>query len=301
MKKICIVFISVFLLILSACSSDTLEIEIKDDIYIQQGAASLFVINVTDENGAVKDLKIDAVFSMISMDHGKATASFKDLGDGDYSTEIELPMEGEWEIVFNVEKDGKTIEKVLSYEVKEAEGVATINGDWITKDDIEFYRFINKLHIAINREKDKSKYEGKELKDAFAYWDEQEKIVGEQNQLLTQIIRLRAMALLGMEKGHKATSEEVNTEIENIRSQYEEFDVAKQLIDEYGADQFWEKELKQYELIVLSQKVQNDLIDKVKAENPNVNEQEILYLAQKEYEELLVSQVNSLEIKITGV
>jgi hypothetical protein len=51
-------------------------------------------------------------------------------------------------------------------------------------------------------------------------------------------------------------------------------------------------------MIVMSQKVQKDLLEKVKKENPKAGEQEVYYLAQKEYEELLVSQVNSLSIEI---
>ncbi|MCM3764105.1 hypothetical protein [Neobacillus niacini] len=51
-------------------------------------------------------------------------------------------------------------------------------------------------------------------------------------------------------------------------------------------------------MIVLSKKVQSDLVTKVKKENPSYGEQEVLFQAQKQYEDLLVSQVNSLEIEI---
>jgi molybdate-binding protein len=70
------------------------------------------------------------------------------------------------------------------------------------------------------------------------------------------------------------------------------------MIQEYGEEKFWEIEKQQYKMIVLSQKVQKDLVEKVKKENPKMSEQEIYFQAQKEYEELLVSQVNSLEIEI---
>ncbi|MHC0036594.1 hypothetical protein [Pseudoneobacillus sp. C159] len=116
--------------------------------------------------------------------------------------------------------------------------------------------------------------------------------------MLTQIIRLRAMALLGEEKGHTVSDEEVNAAVESVREQYAAQPVAEEIIKEFGEGRFWDIQNKQYKLIVLSQKVQRDLIADVKKENPNVNDQEISYLAQKKYEELLVSQVNSLEIKI---
>lgn len=105
------------------------------------------------------------------------------------------------------------------------------------------------------------------------------------------------MALLGEEKGHTATSEEVAKEIENIREQYNEFEIAQSMIEKYGEERFWEKEEEQYKLIILSQKVQEDLIEDVRGKNKNVTEQEIMYLASKAYDDLLVSQVNSLEIK----
>lgn len=298
MKKMYMLCIWALLLLLAACGSDHLTIEVEKDLYFQKDKPSAFAIKVKDKDGTVQDLKIDATFAMTNMDHGKEEVTFTEQGEGVYTTEVQLPMAGKWEIVFTIDQDGKTIEKVMEYEVKEPSGVAMINGEWVTNEDIEFYRFINDLHIAISREKDKAQYQGKELEEKLAYWDDQEKLVQDQNQLLTQIIRLHSMALLGEEKGHKATNEEVKTEVDNVRKQYEEYKVAKDMIQDYGEEKFWDKEKKQYELIVLSQKVQNDLISQVKKENPDVNQQEILYLAQKKYEELLVSQVNSLDIEI---
>ena len=197
-----------------------------------------------------------------------------------------------------LEKDGESVEKILEEKVTEANGVAMINDQLITNQDIEFYRFINELHIAIARAKDKQTYEGEELKAALAYWDAQEAQVDNQNQLLTQIIRLRAMALLGEEKGFTAEETKITEEINKVREEYNQHEIAQEMIAHYGEEQFWEKQQQQYKLIVLSQKVQDDVKNKVKQENPNVNEQEINYLAQKEYEELLVSQVNSLKIEI---
>lgn len=298
MKKWWIFGIGSLLLLLVACGSDNLTLKVDKDLYFKQNKPSTFAIKVTDDEGPVEDLKIDATFSMVEMDHGKEKVTFTEEGKGIYSTEVQLSMAGKWEIVFNIKQNGKTIEKVIEYEVKEADGVALINGEWVTKEDIEFYRFINGLHIAINRENAKKEYKGKELDEKLAYWDNQEKLVQDQNQLLTQIIRLRSMALLGEEKGYKATSAEVKSEIDNVRKQYEEQKVAKDMIQDYGEKKFWDKEKKQYKLIILSQKVQNDLISQVKKENPDVNQQEILYLAQKKYEDLLVSQINSLDIEI---
>lgn len=298
MKKYLLGLIGILMVFLTACGAKDLNIEVEKDLYFVKDKASTFAIRVTEEENPVEALKIEATFAMLNMDHGTIEAAFTEEGDGVYSTEVELPMAGKWEIVYTIEQDGSSTEEVMEYDVKEANGVATINGEWVTNEDLEFYRFINELHIAISQEKDKSVYEGKELEDRLAYWDEQKELIQDHNQLLTQIIRLRSIALLGVEKGHEATQEEIATEIENVRQQYEEFDVAREMIQEYGEERFWNKEEQQYELIVLSQKVQNDLITKVREENPDVNDQEVMYLAQKLYDELLVSQVGSLEIDI---
>ena len=243
-------------------------------------------------------LDVSAELAMGSMDHGTVNVDLQEVSDGIYSGSAKFSMAGKWEAAFTLEKDGAKQDKVVDLNVKKPEGVASINGEWITNEDLDFYKFINELHIEINRETDKAKYSGEKLDEALAYWDNQEKLNEDKNQLLTQIIRLRAMAMLGQEKGHKASDQEVNDAIDKVRSQYNDSEVAKKLIAEYGEEKFWRIQKLQYERIVLTQKVQNDLILKVKKENPKAGEQEVQFTAEKEYEELLVSQVNSLKIKI---
>ena len=250
------------------------------------------------EKKAVEGLDVSAVFSMTNMDHGTTEVTLTEGSKGMYGGNVQLPMGGKYEIVFTLEKDGKKTEEVINYEVKKPEGVASINGGWITNEDLDFYKFINSLQLAINRETDQKRYTGDQLKEALSYWDSQEKLVEDKNQLLTQIIRLRAMAVLAEEKGHSASDAEVDTEINKVRDQYNQFESAKAMIQEYGEETFWEIQKQQYQLIVLSQKVQKDMVEKVKKENPKMGEQEVYFQAQKQYEELLVSQVNSLKIEV---
>jgi hypothetical protein len=287
------------LAILAGCSADPeYNIEVTKPIYQLADKEMPFEIKVTEKDEAATGLNVSAEFSMTNMDHGTTEVELTEEEDGIYSGKVELPMTGKYEIFFVLEKDGKKAEKVINYEVKQSEGVASINGEWITNGDIEFYKFINYLQLAINTETDQKRYTGDQLKEALSYWESQEKLVEDQNQLLTQIIRLRAMAMLAEEKGHTATDAEVETEINKVRDQYSQFESVKAMINEYGEDKFWEIEKQQYQLIVLSQKVQKDIIEKVKKENPKMGQQEINFQAQKQYEELLVSQVNSIEIVI---
>jgi hypothetical protein len=299
MKKAMRLTALLLLALLAGCSADPeYDIEVVSPIYQLAGKEMPFEVKVTEKGEAAAGLKISAEFSMTNMDHGTTEVKLTEEEDGLYAGKVELPMTGKYEIFFVLEKDGKKAEKVINYEVKEAEGVASINGEWITNEDIEFYKFINYLQLAINTETDQKRYTGDQLKEALSYWESQEKLVEDQNQLLTQIIRLHSMAMLAEEKGHTATDTEVETEINKVRDQYNQFESAKAMINEYGEDKFWEIEKQQYQLIVLSQKVQKDIIEKVKKENPTMAQQEINFQAQKQYEELLVSQVNSMKIVI---
>ena len=299
MKKAMRLTALLLLAVLAGCSGDPeYSIKVTKPIYHQPDKEMPFEVKVSEKDEAAEGLTVSAEFSMTNMDHGTTEVDLTEEEDGIYSGTVQLPMTGKYEIFFILETDGKKTEQAINYEVKQPEGVASINGEWITYEDLDFYKFINYLQLAINRETDQKRYTGDELKEALTYWESQEKLVEDQNQLLTQIIRLRAMAMLAEEKGHSATESEVETEINKVRDQYHQFESAKAMINEYGEEKFWETQKQQYQMIVLSQKVQKDMIEKVKKENPEMSQHEINFQAQKQYEELLVSQVNSLKIVI---
>ncbi|PGY12458.1 FixH family protein [Bacillus sp. AFS031507] len=299
MKTRIIFSLLLLIALITGCSSGPdYKVTVTKDLYFVKDTAMPFEIKVTENNKAVKGLDVSAQLSMTNMDHGSYNVKLVEGKNGTYSGKVNLPLGGKYEAAFTLEKDGKKAEKVIDLNVTKPKGVAIINGEWITNENVSFYKFINQLQLEINRESLQKKYTGKQLEEELAYLDSQEKTLEDKNQLLTQIIRLRAMALLADEKGHKAAETEVDAALLKAREQYNQFESAKKLINEYGADKFWATEKQQYRMIVMSQKVQKDLIEKVKKENPKAGEQEIYYQAQKEYEELLVSQVNSLKIEI---
>jgi YtkA-like len=299
MKKRMVLALLLVMALMTACSSGSeYHIKVTKDVYFEAGKTSTIEIKVTEDRKAVEGLTIKALLSMKNMAHGTSEVKFTDKGNGIYSGEADLSMSGKYEAVFIVEKNGKKTEKVIEIEVKKAEGVAKINGEWITKEEINFYKLINQLQLEMNRETARKNYSGEKLKEELAYLDSQKTNIEDQNQLLTQIIRLRSMAVLAEEKGHTATNEEVEEAIKKVRGQYSQFESASNMIKEYGEEKFWATEREHYKMIVLSQKIQKDLIDKIKKENPSYGEQEIYYQAQKQYEELLISQVNTLEIEI---
>lgn len=299
MKTRTMLVLLLLLSLITGCSSGPdYKIDVTKELYYQKDTAMPFDIKVTENKKAVKGLEVSAQLSMTNMDHGSYDVTFAEGKNGTYSGKVNLPMSGKYEAAFTLEKDGKKTEKVIDINVTKPKGVAKINGEWVTNEDVAFYQFINNLQLEINREAAKKKYTGKQLEEELAYLESQEKVNNNKNQVLTQIIRLRSMAMLANEKGHQATAAEVDASLGKAREQYNQYESAKRLIADYGEEKFWSTEKQQYEMIVLAQKVQKDLIAKVKKENPTFGEQEVYFQAQKQYEELLVSQVNSLKIEI---
>ncbi|MCM3567120.1 FixH family protein [Neobacillus mesonae] len=298
MKGIMAVLLFLAALLTGCSSGPDYTIKLTKELYFQQDKASPIEIKVTGNNKPAKGLTVKAELSMTNMDHGTAKVTLKEGKDGIYAGEAKLPMTGKYEAAFTLEKDGKKTDKIIDLTVEKPKGAAKINGQWITTDDIAFYQFINQLQLEINREAAKKQYSGKQLEEELSYLDSQETLAKDQNQLLTQIIRLRSMALLAEEKGHKASDADVAQELEKVRGQYNQFSSAQKLIKTYCEGKFWAAEKEQYKMIVLSKKVQEDVLAQVKKENPKAGDQEVLYLAQQKYEDLLVSQVNSLKIEI---
>lgn len=294
-------FVLLGLVILLAGCSDTgenWEIEFTKPLQFKKGQETPIEIKITEEGKPVTDVSARALFEMSAMSHGSLNLRLEDKGDGLYTAKAEFPMSGKYNVSFTLKKEGYTIEKVMEVEVEKVEGVATINGKPINIDELDFFRFNNNLQIAVNREADMEKYQGTELESRMAHWDSQEEQNENQNLLLTEMIRLRSMALLATEKGHKADTAEVNEVLEAARSKYDQSAIAKTMMTEFGENRFWKLYENQAQYIVLTQKVKQDITDKVKKENPNVTDQEISFLAQKEYDDLLVSLVSSLDIVI---
>lgn len=299
-KRLMVVLLLVVaMLALAACSSGPdYNVKVTKDLYFSADKAKPIEIKVTENGKAVKGLDVSAEFSMANMDHGTYKMKFTEGKDGTYAGIIKLPMNGKYEIAFTMKKDGKSSEKVINYVVKKPEGVALLNGKWITHEDVDFYKFVNYLQLAMKREDAGKKYKGKELDEELSYLEKQEKNAEDQNMILTEIIRLSSMALLAEEKGHKVSDAETDALVSKVRGQYKDYATAQAMIKEYGEDKFWKQEREQVAMMVLNKMVQQDLTQQVKKENPQAGEQEVTYLMQEKYEELLVSQVNSLKIEI---
>ncbi len=180
----------------------------------------------------------------------------------------------------------------------DASVVGWIDGQPLTQEELAFQELLNRIQIAIHREADLQTLSGEEKKRAMAYWDQREAGAREKNSLLTQLIRVRAMALLAREKGHAAAPEEVAKELAAAKTGFARHPAAQEMIRAYGEERFWQQERSWLEQVVLSKKVRNDLLEQVKQANPKATAREWNALADNMYEDLLVSQVGTLSIKL---
>ncbi|MDQ0200937.1 FixH family protein [Neobacillus ginsengisoli] len=298
-KKCLMAMFFILAIVLAGCSNGSdYKVNISKPLYFQKDTAVPFEIKVTEKNKPVKGLTISAELSMANMDHGTSQVKLAEGQNGAYSGKVKLPMEGKYEINVTIQKDGKKSENTIDYTVKKAAGVAIINGKWIKNEDLKFYELISKLQLTIDREAAQKKYSGPQLEEELSYLDSQEKTAKDKNRLLTQIIRIRAMALLAEEKEHKATAETIQNAINKDHDQYNQYDSTKKLIQAFGESKFHELEKKEYPYIILSNQILADLVAQAKKENPTVGIQEVNYLAQQSFEDLLVSQMNSLKVEI---
>ncbi|MGC5328796.1 FixH family protein [Brevibacillus sp. SYSU BS000544] len=308
-RKLMTIFILCSLIVLGGCGSTAkwqANLTLQGDY--KEGEPLPIRLEVKANEQPVTGLTIQGSLEMKRMNHGTVDATFTEKGNGVYECTAEIPMHGDWTANLKL-SDGKVVEehsidftvnagKTSEAKPSQEKVVATISGENITKDDIAFYELINLMQIAMYKEDDKSRLQGEELQKSLTYWADREKEAKNSTTLLTQAIRLRAMALLAKEKGHSWKQEEVNREIEQAKLSYQKYPVAMQMIEKYGEDQFWKRQQSQYESIVLMKKVQRDMIDNVKKANPKAEAKEVNMLAAKKYEELLVSQVDSLSIQL---
>ncbi|WLR50352.1 FixH family protein [Bacillus tianshenii] len=297
MKKL-FMLLSLMIIVAGCNSAPNWSAKIEQAPYFKDGEASQLVVSVKEEGNEVKGLEVEAVLEMTKMDHDDLKVQLKEQDAGIYIGEIVLPMAGEWEAIVTMKDGEQETETVLTFEAEKANGVALVNDQEITKEDLDFYRVINEIQIAMYEEADRKQYSGAELDEALRYWEQQREVLDNRNTLLSQIIRLQAAKLLGEEKGYTAEPKEIEAAVKEVKQQYAKSEVAQQLIQEYGEEKFWNKEHQQYEAILITRKVQEDVVNKVKEENPQSQQNEVNMLAQKEYEELLVSQVGTLNIKV---
>lgn len=118
MKKL-VGLILIFAITLSGCGGGNVDIVLKEAPHYKDGVAYPIVLSVTEADEGIFGAEVMATLEMEKMDHGLIDIVFTDLGDGTYEGEVELSMAGEWIATVVVERDGKTYEEILTFDVKE--------------------------------------------------------------------------------------------------------------------------------------------------------------------------------------
>jgi hypothetical protein len=297
MKKIAAT-IFVCILFLVGCNKGDWEVSVKTKPFYKEGVSAPFVVEIKENGKPASGLTVHATFEMANMDHGTITTTLKEKSGGIYEGKVQLPMEGEWEMLLRIKNGKQTVEKLMKMQVKKEDAVAKINGLAITMEDVRFHQTLSQIGIAIGKETDQAKYKGEELKERLNYWERQNQHLQQIHPSVTHLIELHSMALLAKEKGYSVTKSEVAKELTERKRQYDRYKTAKEIIHQYGEKKFWKQQQQYAKLALLAKKVWNDMVKQTEKENPNVAKTEIYFLAQKKYDELLISQVNSLQIKL---
>lgn len=176
--------------------------------------------------------------------------------------------------------------------------VVTINGMVHTYADLKFFELMSKVEIELNRLQDQQSLTGKELEDKFKYWDEQIKYHDNYNVNLSKMIELNSMYLLAEEKGLKVDEQVLQKKIHDFTQKVDQAELAKKLIEASSSDQYNTQLNTYFKQRVLTEEIYNILKEDVKKENPDAADQEISYLTDKKYEELYMSQMESLNLTI---
>ncbi|HLS59768.1 MAG TPA: FixH family protein [Virgibacillus sp.] len=101
-----------------ACSPVKVDLSLEKAPRYKDGESYPMVIKAMEGKEGVTGLHIMATLEMAKMDHGVIEINFTDNGDGTYSGEVELPMEGEWIGDFRIDENGEIYETTIQFDVK---------------------------------------------------------------------------------------------------------------------------------------------------------------------------------------
>lgn len=176
--------------------------------------------------------------------------------------------------------------------------VVTINGMVYTYADLKFFELMSKVEIELNRLQYQQSLTGKELEDKLKYWDEQIKYHDNYNVNLSKMIEQNSMYLLAEEKGLKVDEQVLQKKIDDFTQKVDQAELAKKQIEASSSDEYNTQLNTYFKQRVLTEEIYNILKEDVKKENPDAAKQEISYLTDKKYEELYMSQMESLNLTI---
>src|SRR5690625_2068647 len=159
------------------------------------------------------------------------------------------------------------------------------------KEDISFYNVMNKIKLILQ-------IDVAEGDDKIAYLEEQRTYYDNINVNLQSMIELYAMSLLAEEKSYFVPEDKLQTAIKEYNEKVSNVAEANKLIEEYGQEKY-NRNIEEYiRQTILRDRIAKELEEELMEENPDVGKEEINYLLEDKFEDLLMAQIASLDMNI---
>ncbi|HLS09447.1 hypothetical protein [Lentibacillus sp.] len=165
--------------------------------------------------------------------------------------------------------------------IDEEDVVAEVGDDWITGEDLT--------------------YEMKRL--ALIYELKSSGDEGAQQQpypetAIQELIRNYMIRDIADEEGITADEEEQERRVTSVREEVEAKEADTRALKGVDRGEFWSREKERYAIIIKAEKLIDKLMEDVRAEHPNYNEQALQFDAREKLDELIQAQLAETEIEI---
>src|SRR5690625_129559 len=186
------------------------------------------------------------------------------------------------------------VEQQEQNEVEQQENdlrVVTIQEKTFDKEDLAFYTVMNQIKLILQ-------IDVAEGDDTIAYLEEQRTYYDNINVNLQSMIELYAMSLLAEEKSYFVPEDKLQTAIKEYNEKVSNVAEANKLIEEYGQEKY-NRNIEEYiRQTILRDRIAKELEEELMEENPDVGKEEINYLLEDKFEDLLMAQIASLDMNI---
>lgn len=169
--------------------------------------------------------------------------------------------------------------------------VVTIGDKTFYQEDLDFYTLMNKVKITLQIDAAKNEEEANQLKEQLDYFEYV-------NANLQSLIELYGMTLLAEEKNYFVPAEKLNDAAKKYDERVQRNTNAVHLIKQFGIEKY-EQHIEEYiRQTILRDRIANELKENIEKDNPDSEEHEINFMLEKNFQELLMDQIATLDINI---
>jgi len=189
------------------------------------------------------------------------------------------------------ETENQEQSEVEQEEQRDDARVVTIEDKTFADEDFEFYTLMNQIKIALQIDVAESEKE-------VTYWEEQRAYYENVNVNLQSLIELYGMSLLAEEKNYFVPDEKLQDAVATYKERVNHVTEAVRLIEEFGQEKY-NRHIEEYiRQTMLRDRIAKELEERIAEDNPEATEEEINYMVEQEFEELLMSHMATLEMEI---